>query len=74
MNNWISVEDKYPKYGKTILIVVNGVTQNLAYFRDGSDDSEDWCEPCQLECDDIETLWWSEVQYWQYLPEAPKGE
>lgn len=43
--NWISVENKRPVYGQPILIVVDGVTQNITYMLDGSDDSSDWCEP-----------------------------
>lgn len=34
---WISVEDKWPAYGQSILVVISGQTQTRVFFRDGSD-------------------------------------
>ncbi|VXA55356.1 conserved hypothetical protein [Acinetobacter proteolyticus] len=71
--NWISAEDKWPKYGETILIVVNGVVQNITYFRDGSDDTADWCEPFFF--DDKEyAVWWKDVTHWMPLPAPPTAQ
>lgn len=70
MTNWISVEDQWPKYGETILIVVDGVVQKITYFRDGSDNSADWCEPCFFD-DEEATIWWSDVSHWMPLPPPP---
>lgn len=70
--NWISVEDNWPKYGDTILIVVNGVVQNITYSRHGSDDSADWCEPHFFDDKDA-IVWWSDVTHWMPLPEPPSN-
>ncbi|MDI1222941.1 DUF551 domain-containing protein [Acinetobacter guillouiae] len=72
--NWISVENKRPVYGQPILIVVDGVTQNITYMLDGSDDSSDWCEPYFFEHDDCCKMWWDKVTHWMPLPEPPKEE
>ncbi len=72
---WISVEDEWPKYGETILIVVDGVVQKITYFRDGSDNSADWCEPCFFGDEDSDTwIWWSDVSHWMPLPAPPQED
>lgn len=72
--SWISVEEKYPEYGKPILIVVDGVAQNIVYVRGGSDDSKDWCEPFYFEHDGGDSLWWEDVTHWMAIPQYAKEE
>lgn len=45
IDEWVSVHDKKPPYGKPILLKINGVVQNITYNLYGSDDSLDWFEP-----------------------------
>ena len=71
MSSWIYVEENFPKYGEAILIVVGGVTQNITYFRDGSDNEPDWCEPCHFEHDDECKIDWDKVEFWMKVPPAP---
>lgn len=66
---WISVDDKWPEYGQSILVVINGLTQTRVFYRDGSDCSEDWIEPVNDE--DRNNIWWNKVTYWMPLPTAP---
>ena len=73
-SGWISVEEKWPKYGEPILVVINGVVQKVTYCRDGSDDSEDWCEPFHFDHEDCCKRWWSDVTHWMPLPQPPKAQ
>lgn len=69
---WISVEDKWPEYGQSILVVISGRTQTRVFFRDGSDCSKDWIEPVNDD-DSHNTICWEKVTHWMPLPEPPKN-
>lgn len=73
---WISTKDKLPTYGEPVLIVANGVIQNLTYMLDGADDVPDWFEPYYFSDSEL-SLGWNKASYWIYvddikLPEPPK--
>ena len=70
---WISIEDRLPQYGCPVLIVGNGVTQDVTYILDGADDTPDWFEPYFFEHDDECKVWWNKVTHWMPLPEPPKA-
>lgn len=42
---WKGVSSSSPSYGEAVLLRINGVVQKITYFREGSDDSNDWFEP-----------------------------
>ncbi|MBU3094083.1 DUF551 domain-containing protein [Acinetobacter baumannii] len=67
---WISVDDKWPEYGQSILVVISGQTQTRVFFRDGSDRSKDWIEPVNDD-DCHNTICWEKVTHWMPLPKAP---
>lgn len=73
MSEWISVSDRLPIYGDPVLIVGNGVTQNVTYMRDGADDEQDWFEPYFFDHDDGCKVDWSKVTHWMPLPEPPEN-
>lgn len=45
MIEWKKFGSKSPTCGSPLLVKMNGVVQNIVYFRDGSDSSIDWLEP-----------------------------
>ncbi|MDN8086182.1 DUF551 domain-containing protein [Acinetobacter baumannii] len=67
---WISVDDKWPEYGQSTLVVISGQTQTRVFFRDGSDRSKDWIEPVNDD-DCHNTICWEKVTHWMPLPKAP---
>lgn len=69
---WISVDEKWPEYGQSILVVISGRTQTRVLFRDGSDCSKDWIEPVNDD-DSHNTICWEKVTHWMPLPEPPKN-
>jgi hypothetical protein len=71
VSEWISVDDRLPEYGEPILVVANGVVQNITLMLDGCDESPDWFEPYFFECDDCAFLW-DKATHWMPLPDPPK--
>lgn len=69
--DWVNVEDRLPEYGEPVLIVVNGVTQNVTYILDGYENEPDWFEPHHFDHDDNLSLRWNKADYWMPLPEPP---
>lgn len=71
---WISMEDKYPKAGESVLICINGIRQNVAYFYDCSVSNEysdrDWFEPVFTggEAGDECVVKTEDVTHWMLLP------
>lgn len=77
---WISMEDKYPKAGESVLICINGIRQNIAYFYDCSVSNEysdhDWFEPVFTggEAGDECAVKTEDVTHWMLLPKEPAND
>lgn len=78
---WISMEDKYPKAGESVLICINGMRQNRAYFYDCSASDEystghDWFEPVFTggETEDECVVKTEDVTHWMLLPQEPTND
>lgn len=77
---WISMEDKYPKAGESVLICINGIRQNIAYFYDCSVSNEysdhDWFEPVFMggEAGDECVVKTEDVTHWMLLPQEPAND
>ena len=78
---WISMEDKYPKAGESVLICINGIRQNIAYFYDCSVSDEystghDWFEPVFTggETEDECVVKTEDVTHWMLLPQEPAND
>lgn len=77
---WISMEDKYPKAGESVLICINGIRQNIAYFYDCSVSNEysdhDWFEPVFTggEAGDECVVKTEDVTHWMLLPKEPAND
>ena len=78
---WISMEDKYPKAGESVLICINGIRQNIAYFYDCSVSDEystghDWFEPVFTggEAGDECVVKTEDVTHWMLLPQEPAND
>ena len=78
---WISMEDKYPKAGESVLICINGIRQNIAYFYDYSASDEystghDWFEPVFTggETEDECVVKTEDVTHWMLLPQEPAND
>lgn len=77
---WISMEDKYPKAGESVLICINGIRQNIAYFYDCSVSNEysdhDWFEPVFTggEAGDECVVKTEDVTHWMLLPQEPAND
>ena len=78
---WISMEDKYPKAGESVLICINGIRQNIAYFYDYSASDEystghDWFEPVFTggETEDECVVKTEDVTHWMLLPQEPTND
>lgn len=77
---WISMEDKYPKAGESVLICINGIRQNIAYFYDCSVSNEysdhDWFEPVFTggEAGDECVVKTEDVTHWMLLPKEPTND
>ena len=70
--NWISTQDRLPKYGVPVILCINGVVQHVTYALDGADDYPDWFEPYFFDSEPNLSVWWHRVSHWMYLPEPPK--
>ena len=78
---WISMEDRYPKAGESVLICINGIRQNIAYFYDYSASDEystghDWFEPVFTggETEDECVVKTEDVTHWMLLPQEPAND
>ena len=77
---WIRMEDKYPKAGESVLICINGIRQNIAYFYDCSLSNEysdhDWFEPVFTggEAGDECVVKTEDVTHWMLLPKEPAND
>ena len=78
---WISMEDEYPKAGESVLICINGIRQNIAYFYDYSASDEystghDWFEPVFTggETEDECVVKTEDVTHWMLLPQEPAND
>lgn len=77
---WIRMEDKYPKAGESVLICINGIRQNIAYFYDCSVSNEysdhDWFEPVFTggEAGDECVVKTEDVTHWMLLPKEPAND
>lgn len=77
---WISMEDRYPKAGESVLICINGIRQNIAYFYDCSVSNEysdhDWFEPVFTggEAGDECVVKTEDVTHWMLLPKEPAND
>ncbi|MHC3986261.1 DUF551 domain-containing protein [Acinetobacter sp. TW_SC_4] len=77
---WIRMEDKYPKAGESVLICINGIRQNIAYFYDCSVSNEysdhDWFEPVFTggEAGDECVVKTEDVTHWMLLPQEPAND
>ena len=78
---WISMEDRYPKAGESVLICINGIRQNIAYFYDYSASDEystghDWFEPVFTggETEDECVVKTEDVTHWMLLPQEPTND
>lgn len=77
---WISMKDKYPKVGESVLICINGIRQNIAYFYDYSASDEysghDWFEPVFTggETEDECVVKTEDVTHWMLLPKEPAND
>lgn len=77
---WIRMEDKYPKAGESVLICINGIRQNIAYFYDCSVGNEysdhDWFEPVFTggEAGDECVVKTEDVTHWMLLPQEPAND
>lgn len=71
MSEWISVDDKLPKYGERVLVssCKTGTVQHVTYYRDGHEDELDWWQDC---LDDDDPILFGLVTHWMRLPEPPK--
>ena len=67
---WISIQDKWPERGDPVLLIVNGVVQQVTYFRSYLNADDDWFEPVYFEGDCLPI---HDVTHWQQLPELPKA-
>lgn len=80
VSEWISMEDKYPKAGESVLICINGIRQNIAYFYDCSVSNEysdhDWFEPVFTggEAGDECVVKTEDVTHWMLLPKEPAND
>ncbi len=68
---WISIQDKWPERGDPVLLIVNGVVQQVTYFRSYLNADDDWFEPVYFEGDCLPI---HDVTHWQQLPELPKAQ
>ena len=78
---WIRMEDKYPKAGESVLICINGIRQNIAYFYDCSASDEystghDWFDPVFTggETEDECVVKTEDVTHWMLLPQEPAND
>ena len=78
---WISMEDRYPKAGESVLICINGIRKNIAYFYDYSASDEystghDWFEPVFTggETEDECVVKTEDVTHWMLLPQEPAND
>ena len=67
-NQWISVDDRLPKYGEPVLLTINGFVQNIVYVLDGDDDCKDWFEPYHFNANDEDKFFYDKASYWMPLP------
>lgn len=70
---WISLEERLPEYGASVLLKIDGVVQHVTYMRDGSDISADWFEPFHYQDDEAALFISDSVDIeWMPLPQPPK--
>ena len=70
MSEWISVDNKKPKYGEMVIVCSKeGNVQNSVYFLDGWDDEPDWW---QDSANDYNPIALHHFTHWMPLPEPPK--
>jgi len=75
MSKWISVKERIPEQLKPILVVVNGVVQNVTYEYD-SDSYVDGYALYQIHFFDEEGEFYipaEKVTHWMPLPEPPEA-
>ena len=68
---WVSIQDKWPARGDPVLLIANGVVQQVTYFRDYLNAGDDYFEPVYFEGDCIPL---DEVTHWMPLPQLPKAQ
>ncbi len=78
---WISMKDECPRAGESVLICINGIRQNIAYFYDYSARDEystghDWFEPVFTggETEDECVVKTEDVTHWMLLPQEPTND
>lgn len=72
MSEWIKCSDKYPHAGEAILIVVNGIVQDVTFKYDYLCGVDEWFAPYFF--DDVSdiSIPFNDVSHWMPLPEPPK--
>ena len=72
MNNWISVKDRLPEDGESVLACVNGIWGNITFENAIQiatySEKEGWIIEGFVEFEN------PKIEYWKPLPEPPKGE
>ena len=75
VQEWISVDDKYPPYNRNVLVYrPNMAMKIIVATYDGyyGDDDDEWYEGWALYGKDIHGN--PAITHWSYLPQPPKGE
>lgn len=69
---WISVDERLPSVGETVILFDNGVVQKTLFTLDAGDVSDFVTEYFWSFDDDEEGVDINDSQYWMPLPEPPK--